>query len=431
MLIEHLRILVDFFWRPLYAVSRVLDHGRLGWAVGFAIVTALLLQLPEQRGQLRRAVELTQKANRATGEQKQPSTGDMAELRRQTEVMLARDSIFGSGAGLGGYVVLAGVFAPLAIVILAYWDGLGRGGSLLRRDYGSALACLSMAWTASRLPAVPLEFARQSLPNDPPWGPWIMPGAWALFLVFATAALRTVPGGRWFSSAVTSVVSGCAMLGAGLVTPGLGSSGYFLFSPWILYYLWSYFGSGVSGLGDTFRSGQNYRRALEATSINPHDSDAQYQLGLIEMQRRKFPEAEKRFREAVRIDSKDADYHYQLGRSLSEQGRFAEACESFGKAAALNDKASNHEVLRDLGATQLALQHLNEAVQSLEAYVARREYDPVGLVYYGRTLKQQGRAAEAKRAFEQAVEAWRTMPDWRAAELRVWERAARDEMKKL
>ena len=43
-------------------------------------------------------------------------------------------------------------------------------------------------------------------------------------------------------------------------------------------------------------------RMLEAATVNPHDGEAQYQLGLIHQHRRQRTEALQRFRNAVQID---------------------------------------------------------------------------------------------------------------------------------
>ena len=98
-----------------------------------------------------------------------------------------------------------------------------------------------------------------------------------------------------------------------------------LASPFFLFYLIYYLGSEFRGLGDGLRSSQNYRRMLEAAAVNPHDGEAQYQLGLIHQQRRQYTEAIRRFQAAVAIDPTETDAHFQLGRIANEQGRYEEA----------------------------------------------------------------------------------------------------------
>ena len=119
------------------------------------------------------------------------------------------------------------------------------------------------------------------------------------------------------------------------------------------------FGGSAASLGGALHSSQNYRRSLEAIRLNPHDADAQYQLGLIELQRRNFPKAEERFRAAIKkIDSGDADSFYHLGLVLKEEAKHQEAHDIFERGVQLNEKASNHEVVRELGYSQMDRGHM-------------------------------------------------------------------------
>ena len=70
-----------------------------------------------------------------------------------------------------------------------------------------------------------------------------------------------------------------------------------------------------------------------------------------------------------------------------------------------------------------------EALTYLERYIQVREYDPEGLVLYGRALRSLERPDEARAAFLNAVEAVKTAPAFRRRELGQWEREARQELK--
>ena len=87
----------------------------------------------------------------------------------------------------------------------------------------------------------------------------------------------------------------------------LGHVTGFLASPFILYYLYMAFRGDLGAIGQSFRSRQNFKRMMEASTLNPHDADAQYQLGLIYQQRRQYSEAIARFQAAVKIDKMEAD----------------------------------------------------------------------------------------------------------------------------
>lgn len=86
-----------------------------------------------------------------------------------------------------------------------------------------------------------------------------------------------------------------------------------LTSPFLLLLVFFYLRTEFANLGSGMRSRQQLRRMLEAATVNPHDGDAQYQLGLIYQQRHQYTEAIQRFKNAVAIDPSETDAHFQLG----------------------------------------------------------------------------------------------------------------------
>jgi tetratricopeptide (TPR) repeat protein len=179
------------------------------------------------------------------------------------------------------------------------------------------------------------------------------------------------------------------------------------------------------------RSGQSFRCCLEAAAINPHDGDAQYQLGLIHLQRRQVTEAAQRFRNAVAIDPEATDAHFQLGRIAREQGRIEEALAEFQTVQRQDDKHSLSEIHRDLGAAYLEAGRLPEARRELEIYTDRRAYDPEGLYYYGQVLEKSSDPAAARQAYARAVEAARTAPRYRRPVVAQWSRLAHKQAGKI
>jgi tetratricopeptide (TPR) repeat protein len=204
-----------------------------------------------------------------------------------------------------------------------------------------------------------------------------------------------------------------------------------LASPFFLFFLIYYLGAEFSRLGAGLRSGQNYRRMLEAAAINPHDGEAQYQLGLIHQQRRQTTEAIRRFQAAIAIDPTETDAHYQLGRIAHQQARLDDALAHLQTAVRQNEKHSSSEIHRELGSVYLSLGRTAEAERELALYTDRREYDPEGLYYYGQALERSGRAAEAREVYRRAVEAARTAPRYRRGIVGRWSRLAQKAAGKL
>jgi tetratricopeptide (TPR) repeat protein len=205
----------------------------------------------------------------------------------------------------------------------------------------------------------------------------------------------------------------------------------FLTSPFLLIFIFLYLRSEFANLGAGLRSRQQFRRMLEAAAVNPHDGDAQYQLGLIYQQRRQYTEAIRRFTNAVAIDREDTDAHFQLGRIALEQGRLDDALEQFQTVFAQDAKHSSSEILRELGALYIAADRYPDALKQLDVYIERRPYDPEGLYYHGVAFERTGDVAGAREMYDRAIEAARTAPRYRRRYTAKWSRLAQSRRKNL
>jgi tetratricopeptide (TPR) repeat protein len=206
---------------------------------------------------------------------------------------------------------------------------------------------------------------------------------------------------------------------------------YMFASPWLLYFAYSRFGRDIRSLGGGLSERQNFKRQLEAATLNPRDADAHYQLGLMYAQRRSFEQAEKSFRRALDVNPKEPEALFQLVKLLRQQsGRDKEALEVLERAVAIDSSLSNYEIWRELGALALAAGRNDVALPQLEHYVSHREYDPEGLVLLGQALRGANREADAKAAFEKAIEAVKTAPSFRRHALKRWQSQARQELRR-
>lgn len=316
---------------------------------------------------------------------------------------------------------VAFLFAPAAVLITASWLGRGSMGVALQRDYAPMLACTLIAWTAAHLPILPLV--------------WLAPqaltiariAAIAYFLILSAFAIQAVTGAS-IPQAIGTAAGACAIaIGGYFGWDQLGGIQYIFLSPFMLIMLYPVLRSYADGFGNGLRSRQNFRRNLEASTLNPHDADAQYQLGLIYQERRNYTEAIARFSKAAQIDPGDSGAHYQLGVIAREQSRFEDALAHISKAHAIDPKHSSSEVWRDLGATNFALGNLDPARVQLETYVERREYDPQGLYWLGRVYKSLSRPTDARSAFERAIEAANTAPPHLRRQTAKWGSQSRSE----
>jgi tetratricopeptide (TPR) repeat protein len=335
----------------------------------------------------------------------------------------------------GGLSILT-VFLPLLALSVVYVPGtllvtnlVMRQGSLsaaFARDYSSLLTCAAMAWTAVNLPILiagwllPLPIVRV-----------VMMVAYLYFAVLMIFAVRTVFGTETRVAVGVVSVSWIPLLGAAYLWGPLNFILRWLTSPFLLFFVLYYLRGEFADLGAGLRSRQHFRRMLEAAAVNPHDGDAQYQLGLIYQQRRQYTEAIRRFKLAVAIDPGQTDAHFQLGRIALEQDRLGEAREHLQTVFAQDQKYNSSEILRELGALDVTAGQNHDALRRLDVYIERRPYDPEGLYYFGLALEKTGDAERAREMYERAVEASGTAPAYRRRYTARWRRLAQRQVGKL
>jgi len=390
--IDNIKAFFMLYMNPAAAFGRILDRGRLWFAALAAVAVGFVLHF-----------------------------GDIP-LREPLSPLL-RFISFAPGSYLAPLLILAIAIVP-CIILLRAITGFGSFGILLNNDYVPLLMCAFMAWAAAYFPLMLLRFFALDLVDTPP--------VYAAFNVLAAIltafAVRTVYG-TGFGAAIGITLVAWVVGAAGMFLMAIVSGAlYFLASPLVLIYLWLAFGSPLGSLGETMRSRQHFQQQLEISTANPRDADAHYQLGLIHQRRRQFSQAVERFEKAVKIDPTMADAHMQLGVIARELGRFEDAIGYLKTAVGLDDKLAQSDVWRELGAAYFGAGRFEEARAALEKYTSRREYDPEGLYWYGRTLKQLGRAAEAKEMLERSIEAVRTMPSHRRAQVRGWATRSKSEL---
>jgi hypothetical protein len=450
---NHVLLVLRLYTAPLKSFSRIIDEGRLLFAVLSALAVVIALQAPRSFDSYSEAPrhEARAKAARTAAEAaRQPQAGESEDeddespaqgavpVRPQglaaLQALVERFTLQTPGQYLSPLLALAICFVPVTILVVTIWDNLGGFGTILFRDYTTLLVCFLLAWAAAYLPLAIVNGAL--LVFNLPWHdqPVLWWAAHAYFLVLAVMAVRTVCGVPFGHAAGAACAAWAAAVGGLGVSSLAGGFAGYLASPFVLFYLYYAFrgmGSEFSSLGAGLRSRQHLKKQLEIATLNPRDADAHYQLGLIYQQRRQNELAAACFRKAIAVDPTEADPHFQLGRMAREEGRYDAALEELRSAARIDDKHAMSEVWREVGATSLLAGNHAGAVEALEKYLARRPYDPEGNCWYGRALRSVGRTEEARAAFEQAIEAVRTMPPARKRQVRSWESESRQELKKI
>ena len=320
---------------------------------------------------------------------------------------------------------MAILYIPCLILLVAMSGPNASFSVLLRRDYGPLLTCGLMAWAAAHLPFAFAGFALVPLGLSEKTALGLWAASAICFGLLMAIGLRMLFGVNY---AKALVLVSIAALSFSVQAKLFASVSPFFFSPFLLFYAYYMFRGDIGDIGFSLRQRQNFRRSMEASTINPRDASAHYQLGLIYQYRHQYTEAISRFQKAVEIAHDETDAHFQLGRIAREQGRLQDAINHFSLVIEQDDKHSHSEIWREIGATYLAASMFSDAKESLHKFIDRRAYDPEGLYYYGKTLEQLGERAEAREIFARCVEAVKTMPAYRYREQRKWDKLARERL---
>ena len=460
MIWENTKLLLGLFYRPVSSMGRIVDEGHWLYAavvvaalslVFHATVTSLIYDNYEAVYRELPAPPATEEGTKPVIQPQPGATLNMAAYENAAAYEYSDYAVAGAPrfvfdqlplplVGQNGWwfvsfappsfftavLGMAILYVPVLILLVAMAGANASFGVLFRRDYGPLLTCGLMAWAAAHLPFAFAGFALQPLGLSEKTALALWAVSAVCFGLLMALGLRMLFGINYTKGLLLVSI---AALSFSIQAKLFASVSPFLFSPLLLLCAYNMFRGDIGDIGFSFRQRQSFRRSMEAATINPRDGGAHYQLGLIYQYRRQYAEAISRFEQAVQIDNEETDAHFQLGRIAREQGRLQDALNHFSVVLEQDDKHSHSEVWREIGATYLAASMYDDAKEALEKFIERREYDPEGLYYYGKTLEQLEQREEAHKVFARCVEAVKTMPSYRYREQRKWDKLAREKLK--
>ncbi len=444
MVQENLILLFRLFWQPRAAMSEIMDRGN--WFFGAILVTATAVlfaftitnkiyygyeMVPVTAPNVRTLNTLPvvlQQNNQGNLDEEENALPELRALRMPRFQRLPLP-ILGDNAWrvlsfnpTSMFVIalsLAVLYVPAVLLAVVLMARTSSYGVAMRRDYGALLSCTFFAWVASHLPVALLGVASDAVNLGAPvaFGLWLISNL--AFGALMVIALMTACGATLVQAIVSVSLAWIVFRFDSWVISVLTFSPFFT-----LIWLVPLALGGFAGMRAAHLQRQSFRRSLEACAINEHDAEAQYQLGLLYLQRRQNEKAATHFRRAVEIDPKEPDANYQLGIIARNENRLTDAIQHFGIVVAHDDKYQQSEVWREIGATYLAAGMYDEAKTALEKFYQRRPYDPEGLYHFGETLSKLGETERAQEMYRQSIESVKTMPYYRRNQVAKWGKLA-------
>ncbi len=191
-------------------------------------------------------------------------------------------------------------------------------------------------------------------------------------------------------------------------------------SPFLLLLVFLLLRGYLSEMVRNQRARATFKQNLEAATINPRDSSAHYNLGLIHQQRGELDQARERFQRAIEIAEDEVDAHYQLGRIARAQNRLGDAIGHFERVVQRDGSHAQHEIWREIGGTYIAAGQFGDARDALEKFLAEWPNDPQGLYLMGRAHAGLGHNREAASSMQACIEAVKTAPAYKYRTEKRW-----------
>lgn len=319
------------------------------------------------------------------------------------------------------------IFVPACMLAASMIDRRASFRILLRRDYAGLVSCALYIWAVAHLLTLIPALFIYDLPSPrltemlylprhtpPPEALRLVPLFY--FVLLVTVALKKTLRLHYGQAIGTVALASVSLIALPLLSRFL----FLLTSPFLLILLIILLKNFFDNVATSQRSRENFERNLEASTLNPADASAHYNLGLIYQERGQSEEAKECFRRAIEIRPDEADAHYQLGRIAREEGRLAEAISHFDAVVRENAEHSQNEVWREIGNAYLQAAQLEDARAAFERFIARRPSDAEGRYQYGLTLYRLGRREEAAAEMRACIEAVRTSPAYKYRADKRW-----------
>jgi len=341
---------------------------------------------------------------------------ELPELSYQTGLI---NSLFNFGL-IQLLVFLLLIYLPAIVVLSNSISGYGLGFSVSKREYRAHASALLPMWGLLFLIAAPMQ--------------WLVPH----FLVLSSLAGGVEFSVGWLVRAVLIVLytpwaikqlnylAPAQAIGVFILSWFTGPVYYvatsFVFAlPFFVLIPLMYFAyQRLRDYATSHAGERTFQQQLHTLTLNPQDSDAHYQLGLLQLKRGNLDTARQYFERAAHIDPNDPDYHYFLGRTCEKKGEWAHALEQYEETYRLNPEYGTGDIFREVGRGYLHTGSIEKAIEFLKFFLNKRNSDPEGRYWLAVALKKAGDIEQMKAQVNMILEQARSHPRFFRKENREW-----------
>jgi tetratricopeptide (TPR) repeat protein len=416
------------FYAPLRAIREVRDRGALLPAIGCAYVSQLayvfaIAWLAGNKGLFVRPAALAGAVFQAAASLL-PIALVLVPILALFANLFERKGSFGvvvrqeyaSLASVLFYVLVAANFAAILVALFFHFSGIQAAtvADMIKQTPQTIEMWRSMGVSAEALARMEGDLNDRVAMAE---AIFLIP-KFVLFLVGSVVGVREVfraPALRAITIVGLSAASAVA-----LAPLWYGLFHTLLASPFLLFMLFFLLRGYFTEVVGNQRARAAFKQNLEAATINPRDSSAHYNLGLIHQQRGELDLARERFQRAIDIDPEELDAHYQLGRIARAQGRLAEAIGHFEQVVQRDQSHAQQEIWREIGSTYIAAGQFGDARNVLEKFLDHRPNDPEALYLIGRAHAGLGDSQEAASSMQACIDAVKTAPAYKYRVEKRW-----------
>lgn len=187
----------------------------------------------------------------------------------------------------------------------------------------------------------------------------------------------------------------------------------------LLYFIDRRFVGLFPSLTKPLRTRRRIAALKQTLGLNPHDTSAKTELARLLIERKNFKEAMPYLREARKKTGDTADMLYDIGLCELEAGNQAEGERMILEALDKNPKVRYGEPYLKLGEHFMSTDK-DKALRYLEKFSDIHSSSCATYYHLGTLYQQLGRKEEAKQAFREVREIYRTLPKYKKKSERRW-----------